>query len=80
MAQWQRICQPLQAMQAEDPLEMEMTTHSGILAWEIPMDRGAWWATDHGSQRVRHNLATKNTVKTISAPLATTLLPSKVIL
>ena len=20
----------------EDPLEMEMTTHSGILAWEIP--------------------------------------------
>ena len=25
-----------------------MTTHSSILAWRILMDRGAWWATDHG--------------------------------
>ena len=25
----------------------EMTTHSSILAWRIPMDRGAWWATVH---------------------------------
>ena len=23
-------------------------THSGILAWRIPMDREAWWATVHG--------------------------------
>ena len=22
-----------------------MATHSSILAWEIPMDKGAWWAT-----------------------------------
>ena len=22
-----------------------MTTHSSILAWRIPMARGAWWAT-----------------------------------
>ena len=22
-----------------------MATHSSILAWRIPMDRGAWWAT-----------------------------------
>ena len=22
---------------------------------ENPMDRGAWWATVHGSQRVRHD-------------------------
>ena len=28
----------------EDPLEKEMATHSSILAWRIPMDRGAWWA------------------------------------
>ena len=28
----------------EDPLENEMTTHSSILAWMIPMDRGAWRA------------------------------------
>ena len=25
-----------------------MTTHSSILAWRTPMDRGAWWATVHG--------------------------------
>ena len=24
-----------------------------------PMDREAWWATDHGITRVRHNLATE---------------------
>ena len=28
----------------EDPLEKGMTTHSIILAWRIPMDRGAWQA------------------------------------
>ena len=32
----------------EDPLEEGMATHSGILAWRIPMDGGAWWATVHG--------------------------------
>ena len=25
-----------------------MATHSSILAWRIPMDRGAWWDTVHG--------------------------------
>ena len=25
-----------------------METHSSILAWGIPMDGGAWWATVHG--------------------------------
>ena len=29
-------------------LEEGMATHSSILAWRIPMDRGAWWATVHG--------------------------------
>ena len=24
-----------------------MATHACILAWRIPMDRGAWWATVH---------------------------------
>ena len=28
----------------EDPLEEGMATHCSILAWRIPMDRGAWWA------------------------------------
>ena len=32
----------------EDPLEVSMATHSSILAWRIPMDRGAWQATVHG--------------------------------
>ena len=27
---------------------------------ENPMDRGGWWATVHGVQRVRHDLATKS--------------------
>ena len=31
-----------------DLLEEGMATHSSILAWRIPMDRGAWWATVHG--------------------------------
>ena len=31
----------------EDPLMEEMATHSSILAWENPMDRGAWQATVH---------------------------------
>ena len=28
----------------EDLLEQGMATKSNILAWRIPMDRGAWWA------------------------------------
>ena len=32
----------------EDPLEEGMATHSSILAWKIPMDRGAWRATVQG--------------------------------
>ena len=32
----------------EDPLEEGMATHSSILAWRIPMDRGTWRATVHG--------------------------------
>ena len=33
---------------SEDPLEEGMATHSSILAWRIPTDRGAWWATVRG--------------------------------
>ena len=32
----------------EDPLEEGMATHPIILAWRIPMGRGAWQATVHG--------------------------------
>ena len=32
----------------ENPLEEAMATHSSILTWRIPVDRGTWWATVHG--------------------------------
>ena len=35
----------------EDPLEEGMATHFSILAWRIPMDRGAWRATVHGVEK-----------------------------
>ena len=38
----------VQALGWQDPLEEGMATHSIILAWRIPMDRGAWWATVYG--------------------------------
>ena len=37
-----------QSLGWEDPLEEGMATHSRILAWTIPLDRGAWRATVHG--------------------------------
>ena len=37
----------VQFLGPEDPLKKGMATHSSILAWRIPMDRGAWWATVH---------------------------------
>ena len=41
----------------EDPLEEGMVTHSSILAWRIPMDRGAWRATVHGVSNSRTPLS-----------------------
>ena len=38
----------VQSLAWEDSLEEGMATHSSILAWRIPMDREAWWATIHG--------------------------------
>ena len=32
----------------EDSLEEGMASHSSILAWRIPIDRGAWRAIVHG--------------------------------
>ena len=67
MAQWKRIHLPMEKLQErqvqslgrEDPLEEEMATHSSILTGIIP------WAEEPGrlqsmwSQKVRHNLVTK---------------------
>ena len=45
----------VQSLGQDDPLKVDMAPHSSILAWRLPMDRGAWRATFIGSQRVRHN-------------------------
>ena len=39
----------VQSLGWEDPLEKGMATHSSILAWRIPIDRGAWQVTVPGS-------------------------------
>ena len=38
----------VQSLGQKDSLEEGMATHSSILAWKIPRDRGAWRATVHG--------------------------------
>ena len=50
------------------PLEEGMATHSNILAWRIPMDRGTWQATIRGiakswiqlSNEAQHTSLTEN--------------------
>ena len=37
----------IQSLGWEDPLEEGMATHSSILAWRIPMNKGAWRAAVH---------------------------------
>ena len=53
----------VQSLGWEDHLEKEMATHSSILAWRIPMDRGAWWATVHGVTKSRTQLKRLSTTK-----------------
>ena len=43
----------------EDPLERGMATHSSILTWENPWTEEPGRLQSMGSQRVRHNLETK---------------------
>ena len=59
---WKRIClqsrRPgLDPWVGKIPLEEGMATHSSILVWRIPMERGAWWATVHGVTRSRTRLS-----------------------
>ena len=46
----------VQSLGREDPLEKGMATHSSVLAWRIPMERGAWQATVHGVAKSRTRL------------------------
>ena len=47
----------VQSLGGKVPLGEEMATHSSILAWRIPMDRGAWRATVHGVAKSRTPLS-----------------------
>ena len=46
----------VRSLGGEDPLEKEMTTHSSVLAWEIPWTEEPWSVR---SQRVGYDLTTK---------------------
>ena len=48
-----------QSLGWEDPLEEEMATYSSILAWEIPWTEEPGRLQAMGSQKFRHDLATK---------------------
>ena len=40
-----------QSLGQEDPVEEGMATHSSILAWRTPMERGAQRTTVHGVEK-----------------------------
>ena len=46
----------VQSLGWEDPMEEGMATHSSILAWRIPMDRGAWQITVYGAAKSQTQL------------------------
>ena len=50
---------------SEDALGEGMATHSSVLAWRIPMDRGAWQTTVYGVTKGQTRLSdeTWDTVK-----------------
>ena len=49
----------VQSLGWEDLLEKEMSTHSSVLAWEIPWTEEPDRLQSMGSQGVRHNLVTQ---------------------
>ena len=46
----------VQSLGWEDPLEESMASHFSILAWRIPMGRGAWRVTVHGVAKIQTQL------------------------
>ena len=75
VAQWVKNLPAMQETQQmrvwplhqEGPLEESMATHSSILAWRIPLDRGAWRATVHSiakSQTRLKRLSTHTHIRT----------------
>ena len=53
----------VQSLGWEDPLGEGMATHSSILAWRIPMDRGSWQATVHGVHKSLTQITTETLVE-----------------
>ena len=47
----------------EEPLDEGMATPSHILAWRIPLESGAWWATVHGVAESNTTDVTKHSHK-----------------
>ena len=47
----------VQSLGWEDPLKVGMATHSSILAWRIPIDRGAWRAVQSTMEQLSTALA-----------------------
>ena len=52
----------VQSLGQEDPLEMEMATHSSILAWKAPWTEEPGGLQSVGSQRVRHDWVTNTCI------------------
>ena len=50
----------VQFLDQEDSLEEDRATHSSILDWTVPLTQEPGRLQSMGSQRVRHNLATKH--------------------
>ena len=48
---------PVRFLDWEIPLEKGMATHSIILSWRIPMDRGGWGAIVHGVTKSQTRLS-----------------------
>ena len=49
----------VRSLDGEDPLEKGKATHSSIFAWRIPWTEEPGRLQSMGTQRVEHNLATK---------------------
>ena len=56
-----------------------MANHSSILAWRIPMDRGAWWATVNGVAKSQTQLSHQKTSTELVSVQCTVCLFSNVL-
>ena len=57
----------VQSLGWEDPLEEGIATHSSILPWRIPMDRGAWGPGGHKESDTTERLSTAQVGSSLSS-------------